>query len=327
MSLSRLRKAPGRWLESLTSWRRRGGSSRDGHHEAYDTDIGGRCCEVSGNDLNRYRQQQQQQQPRRSRLNPHNTSTTDDDVHVFPEAGIEESATSIQSCNSSITYYNNPPYNTTTNTSSGGSNGGQDQRGGGGRGGLGDDPVLTERDRKELMSLVNENISMDFILEMKEAFQLFDKNGDGFISAKELGVLMRTLGRNPTEDEIMNIMNEIDVDHNGKLDFSEFTIMMKDKLSGEDMEQEIKQAFRVFDRNGDGYISKSEFKHCMMHFGEKFTDDEVEEMMAEADANNDGKIDYTEFSQMILKECGMDKTLQQQQQLETNSKQSTPRRT
>ena len=74
-------------------------------------------------------------------------------------------------------------------------------------------------------------------------FFLF-QNGDGFISAKELGVLMRTLGRNPTEDEIMNIMNEIDVDHNGKLDFSEFTIMMRDKLSGEDMEQEIKQAFR-----------------------------------------------------------------------------------
>ena len=67
---------------------------------------------------------------------------------------------------------------------------------------------------------------------------------------------------------------------------------------------------RVFDRNGDGYISKSEFKHCMMHFGEKFTDDEVEEMMAEADANNDGKIDYTEFSQMILKEINMEKSKQ-----------------
>ena len=76
---------------------------------------------------------------------------------MFPEAAAagEESATSVQSCNSSITY---PPY----------SNGGQDR-------GRGDDPVLTERDRKELMSLVNENISMDFILEMKEAFQLFDK--------------------------------------------------------------------------------------------------------------------------------------------------------
>ena len=72
----------------------------------------------------------------------------------------------------------------------------------------------------------------------------FFQNGDGFISARELGVLMRTLGRNPTEEEIMNIMNEIDVDHNGKLDFSEFVIMMRDKLSGEDMEQEIRQAFR-----------------------------------------------------------------------------------
>ena len=70
------------------------------------------------------------------------------------------------------------------------------------------------------------------------------QNGDGFISARELGVLMRTLGRNPTEEEILNIMNEIDVDHNGKLDFSEFVIMMRDKLSGEDMEQEIRQAFR-----------------------------------------------------------------------------------
>jgi hypothetical protein len=70
------------------------------------------------------------------------------------------------------------------------------------------------------------------------------QNGDGFISAKELGVLMRTLGRNPTEDEIMHIMNEIDVDHNGKLDFSEFTVMMRDKLTSEDMELEIKQAFR-----------------------------------------------------------------------------------
>merc|ERR1712226_916335 len=84
--------------------------------------------------------------------------------------------------------------------------------------------------------------------------------------------------------------------------------MMKDKLSGEDMEQEIKQAFRVFDRNGDGYISKTEFKHCMMHFGEQFTDGEVEEMMAEADANNDGQIDYTEFSDMILKEINDDST-------------------
>jgi len=64
--------------------------------------------------------------------------------------------------------------------------------------------------------------------------------------------------------------------------------------------------FRVFDRNGDGFISKAEFKHCMMHFGERFSDEEVEEMIAEADSNCDGQIDYTEFSQMILKEINTD---------------------
>ncbi len=68
----------------------------------------------------------------------------------------------------------------------------------------------------------------------------------------------------------------------------------------------MRNFFRVFDRNGDGFISKAEFKHCMMHFGERFTDDEVEEMIAEADSNRDGKIDYTEFSQMILKEIDTD---------------------
>lgn len=274
MSLSRLRKAPGRWLENLSKWRRRG---RDENHGASDTDVGGRCCEVSGNDLDRVGR------------------TTSGG-----EGGLEVGARHHHNRRDHLHNFNDDG-----SSLSGGSSGGGYGRDLGGHdpGRPSDDmPVLSERDRKELMNLANENISMDFILEMKEAFQLFDKNGDGFISAKELGVLMRTLGRNPTEDEIMNIMNEIDVDHNGKLDFSEFTIMMRDKLSGEDMEQEIKQAFRVFDRNGDGFISKNEFKHCMMHFGEKFTDDEVEEMIAEADANNDGQIDYTEFSQMILKE-------------------------
>jgi len=288
MSLSRLRKAPGRWLERVSNWSRRRG--RDDPHQASDTDVGGRCCEVSGNGLDRHHGHRQCKISSSHQRHHRRTSYNEDCIE-------EESSMS--------------------GTSSSGGGGGQHFTAGNPRqqhhraphssgNNEYEQPVLSERDRKELMSLANENISMDFILEMKEAFQLFDKNGDGFISAKELGVLMRTLGRNPTEDEIMNIMNEIDVDHNGKLDFSEFTIMMRDKLSGEDMEQEIKQAFRVFDRNGDGYISKNEFKHCMMHFGEKFTDDEVEEMISEADANNDGQIDYTEFSQMILKEIDME---------------------
>ena len=86
------------------------------------------------------------------------------------------------------------------------------------------------------MSLLDKNISMDFILEMKEAFQLYDKSGDGFLDGKELGELMRSLGRNPTEDEIYKLMAEVDVDHNGKLDFEEFTILMNEKITEDPIE-------------------------------------------------------------------------------------------
>ena len=60
--------------------------------------------------------------------------------------------------------------------------------------------------------------------------------------------------------------------------------------------------FRAFDRNGDGFICKTEFKHCMMQFGDRFTDEEVEELIKEADINKDGKIDYEEFSKIIMDE-------------------------
>ena len=112
--------------------------SRDEPHEATDTNVGGRCCEVSGNDLDR------QKTSRNRGKNRYRDRSYD----------FEE--------DSSL-----------SGTSSSGGGHGHLPSGAGHRDH--DQPVLSERDRNELMSLANENISMDFILEMKEAFQLFDK--------------------------------------------------------------------------------------------------------------------------------------------------------
>jgi len=49
-------------------------------------------------------------------------------------------------------------------------------------------------------------------LEFKEAFSLFDKDGDGTITTKELGTVMRSLGQNPTEAELQDMINEVDAD-------------------------------------------------------------------------------------------------------------------
>lgn len=68
--------------------------------------------------------------------------------------------------------------------------------------------------------------------------------------------------------------------------------MMARKLKEKDTEEEIREAFRVFDKDGDGFIDASELKHVMTNLGEKLTDDELQEMIKEADTNGDGQVDY-----------------------------------
>ncbi|TMS34778.1 hypothetical protein L596_002300 [Steinernema carpocapsae] len=134
-----------------------------------------------------------------------------------------------------------------------------------------------------------EGISEEELIEYKEAFRLFDKDGNGSISSKELGVAMRSLGQNPTEQELLDMVNEVDVDGSGTIDFPEFCQMMK-RMNKENDSEMIREAFRVFDRDGNGYITADEFRYFMTHMGEQFSDEEVDEIIAEVDIDGDGQI-------------------------------------
>uniref|UniRef100_A0A674IHD9 EF-hand domain-containing protein n=1 Tax=Terrapene triunguis TaxID=2587831 RepID=A0A674IHD9_9SAUR len=137
------------------------------------------------------------------------------------------------------------------------------------------------------------------IAEFKEAFSLFDKDGDGSITTSELGTVMRSLGQNPTEAELQDMIGELDDDGSGTVDFPEFLSMMARKMRDTDSEEEIREAFRVFDRDKNGYISAAELRHVMTNLGEKLTDEEVDEMIKEADSNSDGQVNYEEFVRMM----------------------------
>lgn len=92
-------------------------------------------------------------------------------------------------------------------------------------------------------------------------------DGDGTITNKELGTVMRSLGQNPTEAELQDMINEVDADGNGTIDFPEFLSMMARKMRDTDSEEEIKEAFKVFDKDGNGFISAAELRHVMTNLG------------------------------------------------------------
>uniref|UniRef100_A0A0E0MUP0 EF-hand domain-containing protein n=1 Tax=Oryza rufipogon TaxID=4529 RepID=A0A0E0MUP0_ORYRU len=145
-----------------------------------------------------------------------------------------------------------------------------------------------------------DQLTDDQIAEFKEAFSLFDKDGDGCITTKELGTVMRSLGQNPTEAELQDMINEVDADGNGTIDFPEFLNLMARKMKDTDSEEELKEAFRVFDKDQNGFISAAELRHVMTNLGEKLTDEEVDEMIREADVDGDGQINYDEFVKVMM---------------------------
>ncbi|PXF47369.1 Calmodulin [Gracilariopsis chorda] len=142
-------------------------------------------------------------------------------------------------------------------------------------------------------------LSEETIKEFREAFNLFDTDGDGSITMKELGTVMRNLGQNPTEEALRQMINEVDADGSGTIDFPEFLTLMARKMKTQDSEAEIIEAFKVFDKDNSGKISADELRQVMNNLGERLSDAEVEEMIREADTNGDGEIDIAEFVRMM----------------------------
>ncbi|XP_026462891.1 calmodulin-like [Ctenocephalides felis] len=141
------------------------------------------------------------------------------------------------------------------------------------------------------------NLTEEQTEEAQEAFQFFEK--DGFVSTKDLQLVLRSLGYNSSELEIDDIVAKIDVENTGKLDFTQFLHALSRKVKSLQNEEEIKKAFKVFDQNDDGMITSSELRIVMNRLGEKLTDEEIEEMIKEADVDGNGVIDYEEFYSMM----------------------------
>ncbi|XP_048140400.1 calmodulin-like protein 3 [Rhodamnia argentea] len=137
--------------------------------------------------------------------------------------------------------------------------------------------------------------------ELKRVFQMFDRNGDGRITEKELGDSLQNLGIYIPGKELGEMIAKIDVDGDGCVDIDEFGALYRSIMDERDEEEDLREAFNVFDQNGDGFITVDELRSVLASLGLKQgrTLEDCKRMIMKVDADGDGMVDYKEFKQMM----------------------------
>ena len=133
------------------------------------------------------------------------------------------------------------------------------------------------------------------IQEFKEAFNMIDQNNDGFICKEDLHDMLASLGQDPADAYLEAMVGEA----SGPINFTMFLTMFGEKLNGTDPEDVIRNAFACFDDDSTGVIHEDRLRELMTTMGERFTEDEVDEMYRGAPINEEGMFDYNAFVRMI----------------------------
>ena len=165
-----------------------------------------------------------------------------------------------------------------------------------------------EKNNKNLdTEKISEKIkSIDNLTEMeialyKEAFQIFDKHSEGYISSKELGTIMSSLGFNISDEDLNEIINIYDNDENNNLiDFISFLEIISKKKDNIYKEEDLIDAFRIFDKEGNGKISSKELRYVIMSSGEDFNENYIKELINESSVDHDEFIDYHKFIKLLI---------------------------
>jgi len=148
---------------------------------------------------------------------------------------------------------------------------------------------------------VAEKLSPDEVEEFRDAFEVFDKNGNGRISMAELGEMMTNLGKEvPSKRELEDILEELDVDQSGGIDFAEFLqFMIADGAFGAKTNSgDLGEIFDVMDTDGDGAISADDLAKVMHKMGMSHSGSDIEEMI-KATGSDSGRVTRDQFLKMI----------------------------
>ncbi|KAI7747542.1 hypothetical protein M8C21_016744, partial [Ambrosia artemisiifolia] len=143
------------------------------------------------------------------------------------------------------------------------------------------------------------------LTELREIFRSFDRNNDGSLTQLELGSLLRSLGLTPSPDQLDALIQKADTNSNGFVEFSEFVALVAPELlpaKSPYTDDQLKQLFKMFDRDGNGFITAAELAHSMAKLGHALTAEELTGMIKEADTDGDGRINFQDYFDGLLED-------------------------
>merc|ERR1711939_210600 len=120
------------------------------------------------------------------------------------------------------------------------------------------------------------------------------------ITTAEFRDVCLAVGMTPTDDELKAMITELDQDSSGDIDLKEFLTAMQAKTQDPEGEEIIMEAFKIFDVDGSGALSHQEMREVLQHLGEKMEDEEITDLIAAVDQNDDGEIQLNEFLAVVL---------------------------
>ncbi|EOA29059.1 hypothetical protein CARUB_v10025314mg [Capsella rubella] len=150
--------------------------------------------------------------------------------------------------------------------------------------------------KKIAIKVIAESLSEEEIAGLKEMFKMIDTDNSGHITLEELKKGLDRVGANLKDSEILGLMQAADIDNSGTIDYGEFIAAMV-HLNKIEKEDHLFTAFSYFDKDGSGYITRDELQQACKQFG--LADVHLDDILREVDKDNDGKIDYSEFVDMM----------------------------
>ncbi|PNF20521.1 Troponin C, isoform 2 [Cryptotermes secundus] len=137
---------------------------------------------------------------------------------------------------------------------------------------------------------------------LKKAFDAFDREKSGSISTNMVEEILRLMGQPFNRNTLEELIDEVDADKSGRLEFEEFITLAAKFIIEEDaeaMEKELREAFRLYDKEGNGYIPTSCLREILRELDDQLTSDELDMMIEEIDSDGSGTVDFDEFMEMM----------------------------